>query len=30
MAFVNVWRTHEFETQRESDQFGSLTLSTWL
>lgn len=30
LAFVNVWRTHEFETQRESDQFGSLTLSTWL
>jgi len=30
LAFVNVWRTHEFETQQESDQFGSLTLSTWL
>lgn len=30
LAFVNVWRTHEFETQGESDQFGSLTLSTWL
>lgn len=30
LAFVNVWRTHEFETQQESDQFGSITLSTWL
>ncbi|GAB2794906.1 lipid A deacylase LpxR family protein [Halomonas shantousis] len=30
LAYTTVWRTHEFETQREHDQFGSLTLSTWL
>ncbi len=30
LAFATVWRTHEFEGQDEHDQFGSLTLSTWL
>ncbi len=27
LAFANVWRSREFEGQREHDQFGSLTLS---
>ncbi|SHE53826.1 hypothetical protein SAMN02745148_00566 [Modicisalibacter ilicicola DSM 19980] len=30
VAFTNVWRTREFESQDEADQFGSVTLSTWL
>ncbi|MCQ4323387.1 DUF2219 domain-containing protein [Stutzerimonas stutzeri] len=30
LAFASVWRTHEFEGQQEHDQFGSITLSTWL
>lgn len=30
LSFVNVWRTREFEEQRQSDHFGSLTISTLL
>lgn len=30
VSLTHVWRTREFETQREHDQFASLTLSTWL
>ncbi|WP_253272910.1 lipid A-modifier LpxR family protein [Halomonas sp. PR-M31] len=30
VALTNVWRTREFESQDEADQFGSITLSTWL
>lgn len=30
LALTNVWRTREFESQDYSDQFGSITLSTWL
>lgn len=30
LAFTNVWRSDEFEEQDRHDQFGSLTLSTWL
>ncbi len=30
IALTNVWRTREFESQDEADQFGSVTLSTWL
>lgn len=30
LSFANVWRSHEFKTQQEHDQFGSVTLSTWL
>ncbi|MCW3148950.1 lipid A deacylase LpxR family protein [Stutzerimonas stutzeri] len=30
LAFASVWRTHEFEGQQKHDQFGSITLSTWL
>ncbi|HET8791348.1 MAG TPA: lipid A-modifier LpxR family protein [Modicisalibacter sp.] len=30
LAFTNVWRSDEFEEQGRHDQFGSLTLSTWL
>lgn len=30
LTYSAVWRTHEFESQDESDQFGSITLSTWL
>ena len=30
LAFASVWRTREFEGQQEHDQFGSITLSTWL
>ncbi|WJN61678.1 lipid A deacylase LpxR family protein [Pseudomonas sp. SO81] len=30
LSFANVWRSREFETQREHDQFGSISLSTWL
>ncbi|MGC3871682.1 lipid A deacylase LpxR family protein [Halomonas sp. GXIMD04776] len=30
VAFTNVWRTREFDSQNETDQFGSITLSTWL
>lgn len=30
LSFASVWRSHEFETQQEHDQFGSITLSAWL
>lgn len=30
LAFASIWRTREFESQQEHDQFGSITLSTWL
>jgi len=30
LAYTYVWRSDEFEEQDSSDQFGSLTLSTWL
>ncbi|GHB27749.1 lipid A deacylase LpxR family protein [Salinicola rhizosphaerae] len=30
LTFSTVWRTHEFEEQDDSDQFGSITVSTWL
>ena len=30
LAFASVWRSREFEGQQEHDQFGSITLSTWL
>ncbi|HSX72203.1 MAG TPA: lipid A deacylase LpxR family protein [Pseudomonas sp.] len=30
LSFANVWRSKEFEGQNEHDQFGSLSLSTWL
>lgn len=29
LAFASVWRTREFQTQDEHDQFGSLTISAW-
>jgi len=30
MAYTVAWRSKEFETQRNVDRFGSLTLSMWL
>ena len=30
LTYSSVWRTHEFEEQDSGDQFGSITLSTWL
>ena len=30
LTYSSVWRTHEFESQDDGDQFGSITLSTWL
>lgn len=30
LAYTTVWRTREFEEQHSGDQFGSITLSTWL
>lgn len=30
LSYSSVWRTREFEEQNSSDQFGSVTLSTWL
>ncbi|WP_251976803.1 lipid A deacylase LpxR family protein [Salinicola avicenniae] len=30
LTYSALWRTHEFEEQSDSDQFGSITLSTWL
>lgn len=30
LALTNVWRTREFTTQNQPDQFGSIILSTWL
>lgn len=30
LSFANVWRTREFESQDKHDQFGSISLSTWL
>jgi len=30
LAFASVWRSREFQGQKEHDQFGSITLSTAL
>lgn len=30
LTYSSAWRTHEFESQDDGDQFGSITLSTWL
>ncbi|HGS8179413.1 lipid A deacylase LpxR family protein [Pseudomonas aeruginosa] len=30
LSIANVWRSREFETQDKHDQFGSISLSTWL
>lgn len=30
VSYSAVWRTHEFDEQDDGDQFGSITLSTWL
>lgn len=30
LSLTNVWRSNEFKTQQEHDQFGAITLSTWL
>lgn len=30
LSFANVWRSREFEEQNGHDQFGSLSISTWL
>jgi lipid A 3-O-deacylase len=30
LSYTHVWRTREFETQIEPDQFGALSLSMWI
>lgn len=30
LSYTYIWRTKEFETQKDNDQFGSITLSFWL